>query len=167
MRARLWPNLDPALLWDRRERSGFTTIPRGMPLMLDIMNDMANGQPVGATYLELWCRMFDEGFVTLSSAQDMAFHAGFGGQRAVRTWRSRMEILQTLGFIDIKPGSYGAMSYALVYNPYLVIKRHHRARTPGLVEQKFNALMQRAIDIGADDLDDLPDEEAIEEENPF
>ncbi len=97
-----------------------------MPLILSIMDDLANGQPVGMTYLELWGRAFDECFVTLSKPREMAFHAGFVGQRAERTWRGRMKIFADLGFIDLQPGPSGAMSYALILNPYLVIRRTPR-----------------------------------------
>lgn len=123
-----------------------------MPLMLDIMNDLANGQPVSTTYLELWCRAFDECFVTLSKPREMAFHAGFSGQRGERTWRGRMKILANLGFIDLKEGPSGPMSYALILNPYLVIRRHKQQGHPGVREDKYNALVERAIEIGAADL---------------
>lgn len=124
--------------------------------MLDIMNDLANGQPVSTTYLELWGRAFDECFVTLSKPREMAFHAGFSGQRGERTWRGRMKILANLGFIDLKEGPSGPMSYALILNPYLVIRRHKHQHHPGVREDKYNALVERAIEIGAADLN-MPD----------
>lgn len=156
MRTRLWPDVTDGHLWHRKRHDGYTTVPRTMPLILSIMDDLANGQPVGMTYLELWSRAFDDSFVTLSKPRQIAFHAGFGTQRAERTWRSRMRILADLGFIDIKPGASGPMSYALIYNPYLVIRRHHEQGTPGIREDKFNALAERAGEIGAGDLG-LPD----------
>lgn len=81
-----------------------------MPLMLSIMDDLSEGQPVSSTYLELWCRAFDECFVTLSKTREMAFHAGFTGQRGERTWRSRMKILADRSFIDIKEGPSGPLA---------------------------------------------------------
>src|SRR5262245_53110390 len=93
LRARLWPDVTEDDLWVRTERDGFSTIPRTMTLVLDIMDDMANGQPVSSTYLELWCRGFDECFVTLSKPREVAFHSGFTGQRAERTWAGRMRLL--------------------------------------------------------------------------
>jgi hypothetical protein len=48
------------------------------------------------------------------------------------------------------------MSYALILNPYLVIRRLHDQGTPGLREDKYNALIERAGEIGATDLD-MPD----------
>lgn len=154
LRARLWPGLDESLLWHRNTKQGFITIPRPMPLIMEIMDDLANGKPVSSAYLELWCRSFDEGFVTLSKQEDIAFASGYSGQRSVSTWRQRMKTLHELGFIDLKPGSAGAMSYALLWNPYLVIKGHKEQGTPGLREDLYNALVARAYEIGADDFDE-------------
>ncbi len=126
-----------------------------MPLILSIMDDLA-GVPVAMAYLELWGRSFDEGFVTLSKPREIAFHAGFDGQRGERTWRSKMKALTDLGFIHTQGGASGAMSYALILNPYLVIRRLHDLKTPGMREDKYNALVERAGEIGADDFN-LPD----------
>jgi hypothetical protein len=155
LRGRLWPTLNDDFIWQRKKHDGFTTIPRTMPLIMSIMDDLSEGQPVSTTYLELWCRAFDECFVTLSKAREMAFHAGFTGQRGERTWRSRMKILAEVGFIDIKEGPSGPMSYALIFNPYLVIRRLHDQKQK-VREDKFNALMERAGEISASDLD-MPD----------
>jgi hypothetical protein len=152
LRRRLWPHLTDGHLWQRTRHDGYATIPRTMPLIMSIMDDLANGQPVGPTYLELWCRAFDECFVTLSKPREMAFHSGFAGQRAERTWRGRMKILAALGFIDLQEGPSGPLSYALIYNPYLVIRRLY-GTNPGVRTDKFNALVERAGEIGASDFD--------------
>ncbi len=156
LRGRLWPEITDGHLWRRKHHQGFVTLPRTMPLMLTIMDDLSEGQPVSSTYLELWCRAFDECFVTLSKPREMAFHAGFTGQRGERTWRGRMKILAKLGFIDVKEGSSGPMSYALILNPYLVIRRLMQQKNPGIRADKYNALMERAGEIAAVDLD-MPD----------
>ncbi len=112
------------------------------------MDDLSKGQPVSSTYLELWCRTFDENFVTLSKPREMAFHAGFDGQRAERTWRSRLDILQRLNFISLKEGPSGPVSYALIWNPYKVIKHHYEMKTPSLRLDKYNALLERMSEVG-------------------
>jgi hypothetical protein len=114
---------------------------------MSIMDDLA-GQPVSATYLDLWTRAYDESFVTLSKPREMAFHAGFVSQRAERTWKLKLKALHKLHFIDLKSGPSGPESYALIWNPYLVIKRHHERKPPGLREDKYNALAVRALEIG-------------------
>jgi len=153
LREKLWPDLDKKRLCLRKERDGFTTIPRTMPLILSIVDSMSKGKPLSSTYLELWCRAHDECLVTLSKQEELAFHAGFTGQRAVTTWRDRLRSIAQLGFIETKPGPAGELSYALLVNPYQVIKKHHGHKHSGITEAAYNALQQRAIDIGADDLD--------------
>ncbi len=147
LRQSLWPEVPDEWLWSRHTHDGFTSLPKGMPLILSIMDDMSKGQPVSSTYLELWCRTFDENFVTLSKPRDMAFHAGFDGQRAERTWRARLDILAKLNFIALKEGSSGPASYALIYDPYKVIKWHVENKTPGVRHDKYNALLERAAEI--------------------
>ena len=158
LRAKLWPGLAPEMLWSRQKHDGFSSVPRTMPLMMSIMDDFEKGKPVGTTYLELWTRAFDESFVTLSKSREMAFAAGFTKQRGERTWRERMAILARHGFIDLKAGPSGPMSYALIYNPYFVIRHIHDTKSAKIREDKYNALMVRADEIGAQDFD-LP--------NPF
>ena len=147
LRNRLWPDVDPKLLWSRHTHDGFTSLPKCMPLIMSIMDDLA-GQPVSVAYLELWCRTFDENFVTLSKPREIAFHSGFTGQRAERTWRARLSILANLGFIALREGPSGPASYALIQNPYKVIQDHHERKTPGLRQDKYNALLDRALEIG-------------------
>jgi hypothetical protein len=152
-REKLWPGVTNAQLWMRLERQGFATMPRLMPQIMDIMDDLAGkGTPVGQTYLEMWCRLRDEGFLVLNSHEEMAFCAGFSGQRAVRTWRERVRKLADLGFIDVLPGPTGDLSYALFYNPYHVLKRHYLAGR--IQKKKWTTLEVRATEVKATDLDD-------------
>jgi hypothetical protein len=125
---------------------------------MNIMDDMANGQPISSTYFELWCRSFDENFVVLSKPQQSAFHAGFTGQRAERTWRGRLKILADLGFIALQDGPSGPASYVLILNPYKVIQYHLEKKHPGIRQDKYNALMERALEVGDESL--LPPEPA-------
>jgi hypothetical protein len=148
LRNRLWPNIDPEWLWSRHTHDGFTTIPKCMPLILSIMDDLAKGQPLFCAYLELWCRTFDENFVTLSKPREVAFHSGFSGQRAERTWRTRLNLLADLRFISLKEEPSGPASYVLILNPYKVIEYHHGQNTIGLRSDKYHALMDRALEIG-------------------
>jgi len=156
LRQRLWPEVGGEWLWSRHTHDGFTTLPKCMPLIMSIMDDLAKGQPVSSTYLELWCRMFDENFVTLSKPREIAFHSGFYGQRAERTWRGRLNILAELNFISLREGPSGPASYALIYNPYKVIRHHREQKNPGVRADKYNALLERAIDVGDDSFSPVP-----------
>ncbi|MGD0259700.1 MAG: hypothetical protein ABSD29_07720 [Verrucomicrobiota bacterium] len=154
LRNKLWPNIGDDKLWLRKVRTGFTTVPRTMPLLMEIMDSLSKGKPVSSAYFDLWCRAYDECFVTLNKPREMAFHAGYSGQRAEQTWTDRIRILVKLGFIEVKPGPSGELSYAIILNPYQIIKFHYKKKTPGMREDLFNALLQRANEIGANDLDD-------------
>lgn len=154
LRQDLWPNVSNNQLWVRTEKKtkGFITLPRNMPLIMSIMDDMSKGKPLSLTYLALWCRSFDESMVTVANPMQLAFEAGFSGQRAELTWAHRMKLLTELGFIDHKPGSSGPYSHVLIWNPYKVIKRHYEEKTAHVQEATYNALLQRCHEIGATDL---------------
>jgi len=158
-RQALWPNVE-SLLWDRKANKGFTTIPKTMPLILQIMDEMSNGKPLSATYLGLWCATWDNSFVNISKAHEMAHAAGFSGQRAEYTWSARMKLLHQLRFIDIKPGKSGPISHVIIWNPHLAIRYHHDQGTPGLREATYNMLLDRALEIGAKDMSEAPPEPA-------
>ena len=157
MRDTLWPDLDETRLWSRERSDGWLSVPRPMPLLLKIMDSLSKGKPVSSTYLDLWCRTYDDSFIIANKDREMAYFSGFTGERAVRTWTMRMRSLKDLGFIDIKSGPNGPISYVLIFNPYLVVREHYEA---GHVNETFfNSLAQRMIEIGAHDLGDPPDEE--------
>ena len=56
----------------------------------------------------------------------------------------------------MKGGPSGDLSYAVIYNPYYVIKRAHIAKQ--VHDNKWQALAIRANEIGAFDPEDLDDE---------
>lgn len=156
IRAKLWPEINPKMLWGM-DSDGWVAVPRLMPLMMSIMDDLSGkGYPVSRTYLEMWARLRDEQFLTLNRPEEMAFHAGFEGQRALRTWKDRVQRLANLGFIGLKPGPLGDSSYAVFFNPYHVVKR---AYLDGNVqERKWQALVVRANEVRSFDLDELDDD---------
>jgi hypothetical protein len=158
-RRKLWPKLIDEMLWSM-DNEGWVALPRLMPLMLSIMDDLSGkGFPVSRTYLELWSRMrIEESFLALNRPEEMAFHAGFEGQRALRTWKDRMQRLAKLGFIAVKPGPLGDLSYAVIHNPYHVIKRAYLAGQ--VQENKWQALVIRANEVSAFDTDDV-DEKGV------
>ena len=158
LRKSLWPNLKESEIWLYKNVDGWLSIPRAMPLILRIADMLApRGKPVSQTYLDLWCRTFDDAFVIVSKPREMAYYSGFSRERAEHTWSTRMKILAELGFIDIQPGPSGQINYVLLYNPYKVIRGRHADRL--VDDQAFNALKARMVEIGAYDLDDESDEE--------
>lgn len=113
------------------------------------MDEMANVQ-VSSSYLTLWCHTFDEMVVIITDQGAMAFESGFTGQRAVNTWKTRMKELDRLGFIKTAQGRSGTYNYVLLLNPYKVIKKYREEGKP-LGKVAYNALFERAAEIGADE----------------
>lgn len=150
LRDSLWPNLDESQIWLRENSKGWLTIPRAMPLVLRIMDSLATkGKPISATYLDLWCRNYDNAFVTVNNPREMAFFSGFTGERAESTWRTRIYSLKELDFIDVKEG-VNPIGYILIYNPFKTIKKHYDRGN--IYESYYNALIQRMIEVGAEDI---------------
>lgn len=158
MRKHLWPDLQESDLWLRedRTRKGYTTMPRTIPLFMNLISDVSKhvtsgkAVPAGRTYLVLWCRVFDEGFLKIDNEAAAALEAGYSGERNVTTWREHMRVLKDLGFVDYKEGPAGPFQYVLILNPYRVVKA---LNAKGWVQQSsYTALFQRATDIGATDL---------------
>lgn len=157
MRDALWPKLDEATLWSRERFDGWLSVPRPMPLLMRIMDSLSKGKPVSSTYLDLWCRTYDDSFIIANKDREMAFFSGFTGERAVRTWTMRMRTLKDLGFIDIKDGPNGPISYVLIFDPYAVVLQLHEDSKVN--ESLFNSLTQRMIEIGAQDISEPPKEQ--------
>jgi hypothetical protein len=162
MRAELWPELDTKLLWDRNVNDGYSTIPRTLSLITNIIDDLSKritgkSVPAGKTYFGLWCRVWDENMLTIENEAVYAVEAGYTGERNVTTWRAHMKVLLDLGFIEAREGAYGPYNFVLIYNPYLILKKL-RDKIP---LASYQLLVQRAIEIGADsDLIDV----AVEKE---
>jgi hypothetical protein len=159
MRNMLWPDLDESKLWLRKNKKGeyakkgFTTLPRTMPLLMNLINDLSKSVnpgksvPAGKAYLGLWCRVFDEGMVKIDNEAALAFEAGYTGERNVTTWREHMRVLKELGFIDYKEGPSGPCQYVLIFNPYHAVMALKGQIQPA----SFTALYQRAVEVGADE----------------
>ncbi|WP_426880304.1 hypothetical protein [Serratia bockelmannii] len=98
------------------------------------------------TYLALWCRVFDEGFVEVRDKEAVAYESGFSGQRAVTTWSGRMKKLKELGFILTKPGTSGEFQYVIILNPLPVIKEIYESKEK---DERYNALVGRMQEVGA------------------
>lgn len=153
LRDTFWPDISTKMLWLRTERTGFTTIPRTMPLIGKIMDQLSGkGFPVFSTYLTLWCRVYDEAFVEIRNDREFAFESGFAGTRGKVTWRTRMRKLQELGFIDSRPGLASDLQYILIFNPIIVIAEIYSKQQLS-EDTAYTALITRLIEVGADDLD--------------
>lgn len=151
LREQLWPEIAERNLWLRKQRQGFTTIPRTMNLIGRIMDQYSGkGYPIQQTYLTLWCWVFDEGLIDIRNPREFAYESGFSGPRGEATWRSRMRRLQDLGFILTKPGLAGEFQFVLLLNPFLAIEKLYAGAAKDVA---YNALLSRMAQVGANDLD--------------
>jgi len=160
----MWPDAEDEL-WDRSLYGGFTTLPKTLPYVARIMDDLSKGFPLSQTYLALWCATWDNAFVRLNRPADLAFASGFAGERAERTWADRMRRLEALGFIKTKPSGASRLGFAFIPNPHAVIFALHAAKSDqepeatelrtavaGLTEGAFNAFVERALELGCNDV---------------
>lgn len=166
LRDSMWPDADDEL-WDRSTNGGFTTLPKTLPYVARIMDDLSKGFPLSPTYFALWCATWDNAFVRLNRPADLAFASGFAGERAERTWSDRMKRLEVLGFIKTKPSGASKMGFAFIPNPHTVIFDLYAAKTAaapppdlrpalaGLTEGAFNAFVERALEVGCNDVKTL------------
>ena len=97
----------------------------------------------------------------VAKIKEIAFHSGFTGQRAERTWAEKIRKLDELGFISVREGQAGSLSHALVLNPYLIVKRLYEGKKHSISKEKYNALVERAIEIGAGE--DFEDDAVVSE----
>lgn len=149
LRKEIWPEIKDEELWDRKRHKGFTTIPRTMSLIMEIIDSLSKNQPAGQAYFVLWCYVFYESFVTIESPLVLASEAGFSGERALSTWKQRMKKLQELGFIDAKEGASGDFHYVLILNPHIVIQKLKGE----IQESRFRQIYNRTLNIGAKDFE--------------
>lgn len=133
-------------IWNRKSENGFTTMPRVMPYINQILDYLGGkGTPLSQTYSSLWFRNFDDGFIEIKLEKDLAFESGFFSSRAVTTWKGRMKRLKELGFIEVKSGAASEYQYIVVIDPFKVI-RELRAQVP---DSLMNALDGRMSEVGA------------------
>lgn len=150
LRDQLWPDVPEQELWLRTQRTGFTTIPRTMALIGQLLDQAAGkGSPVLSTYLALWCWVYDEAFVEIRNQRELAHESGFSGSRAEGTWKARMKRLQELGVIKARRGLVGDYQYVLLMNPIKAIARLYGDKPDNVL---YTALLGRLAQVGADDL---------------
>jgi hypothetical protein len=148
LRNEFWPDIDPGLIYDRKKEKGFTTVPRTMPLILLIIDELSNKKPVSKTFLSLWCRNSDEGLILIRNQKELAFEAGFTGERAETTWRLRMKTLIELGFIDAKPGPSGDFHYILIFHTHKIIE-NLKGKKALRQMASYNSYFDRLVEVGA------------------
>lgn len=148
-RDELWPG-SGAEVWIRTENDGFSTIPRLLPWVTVLLKHLsAGGGDPSSVYVELWARVYDEGYVQVKNETDHAYAAGYSGQRGLRSWRERVRILEDHGFVRIKANGAQQIGHVLLVNPLMVVARLKK-QTPGKIPDEWWAsFLSRADEVGA------------------
>ncbi|WP_222381759.1 hypothetical protein [Rhizobium leguminosarum] len=142
-----FPNFHPSWIWTRKTNDGFFTVPRTMPVVMQIIDAQTKGQPAGHALLCLWARAPDHPVITIENPATFAAEAGFIGERAVDTWRKRMRQLRDLWFIQTKPGATGEFHYVLLLNPNAAVEW---MRSQGKVQDLlYGRFVDRLVEVGA------------------
>lgn len=153
-RSRLWPDLSEEMIWNWTESDGFVSIPRAMPYFFRIMDECSKSKPLSSTYFALWCRCWDESMlIKNNNSSILAGESGFSGQRAVTTWKTRIRLLEKHGFIKTAELAAEEYGYIVILNPYKVVKALYEKGNFS-DDGWYNALIERAEEIKATDLDD-------------
>lgn len=142
-----FPDVPEAWKWSRKTHDGFSTIPRTLPIAMQVIDAQSKGQPAGHVLFCLWARMPDHPVITIENPSTFAAEAGFLGERAVDTWRRRMKTLRDLQFIITKPGASGEFHYVMLTNPNAAVEwmRQNSKVQDGL----YGRFIERLPEIGA------------------
>ncbi|MES0869588.1 hypothetical protein [Pseudovibrio sp. SCP19] len=142
-----FPGTDPRHMWHRKNNDGYSTIPRTMPIIMQAVDQASKGTPPGHVLFSLWARAPDHPLLMIENQATFAAEAGFGGERAVDTWRKRMRKLQELEMISTKKGASGDFHYVLLLNPNTGVEFMY---SKGLVSTDlYSRFIDRMAEIGA------------------
>jgi hypothetical protein len=147
LRDNLWADAD-SVVWMHSKYKGFKSIPRLLALICAFIKAnkcKAKGDPT-AVYLDLWCRVWDESFIDRVDEYEFSFSSGYTGNRAVRTWREHIQVLESLGFIRTKSSGNRGYGAILLQDPIQIcVDKHKKGQVD---EDWWNAFSKMAIDYG-------------------
>ncbi len=136
------------LIYNKKDESGFCTIPRTLVLVSTLIRHMSKKDP-SRVYLDLWMRQRDDGYVEVDDAAEMAASAGLTGTRAIKSWREKLDELQKLGFIRIKEKGNQRYKYILLLHPHDVVQALRHSNPNQIPDWWWSYFENRVQDIGA------------------
>jgi hypothetical protein len=78
---------------------GWKNTPRVLPYFLSIMDESSPVNPVSKVYLALWMRSFETYFIQGVDLDVLAIESGLNNERSRSQLKSKLDVLQELGFI--------------------------------------------------------------------
>lgn len=142
-----WPEASQ-LIYNRKNESGFCTIPRTLAMVASAIRHMSKQDP-SRVYWDLWTRQRDDGFVEIEDPEEMAMISGLTGTRAVKSWREKLDELEKLGFIRIKGKGNQKYKFILLLHPHDVVHEIHKVDPGRLPSGWWSMFESRIQDIGA------------------
>lgn len=123
----LWPDaadlvFDPS---DRAFTKGYAQVPRVVPLVARLANELESPVNAGPLYQVLWAQDWGQGIVEVRSFKQLLYEAGYTGRgtRIERTWDERIKILKKLELIRTAPRGLDNYGFLLLVDPYLASLR--------------------------------------------
>ena len=147
LREGLWPGSEH-MIWSRHRNDGYTSIPRVLPLILALIQQLCEKEDPSRVYFDLWARNWDEGIITITDDEEFAYSSGYTSNRAVRSWRERVWKLAELGFIKVQSSGNREIGHILILNPLLVCAQR-RAENKSFPDGWWPAFLRRTQEIGA------------------
>lgn len=140
-------------LWQHQQHGGFVSVPKTLPFIARILDEMTKGAPVGKVYSTLWTFVWsNDAFVKMGRARDIAYACGFTGARGVRTLNDRLATLRDLGMIETAPGTDGDISFVYIPSPHYSLLKIWVDKSHKISDRSFNAFRDRATNMGAKDV---------------
>jgi hypothetical protein len=165
-RESLWPGSE-ALIYNRKDESGFCTLPRTLSLIATLIKQLSSTKDPSRVFLDLWFRQRDDGFVEVEDQEEMAASCGYSRPpRNVRTWREAIDELERLGFIKVGRKGTRKYAYVLLLHPHDVVQQLRHKKPKAIPDWWVSLFDNRVMDIGATlrwsppaktDFDDFPE----------
>lgn len=149
IRDSLWPD-SAGLVWNRRNESGFTTLPRTLPLIATLLRHLGDRNDPSRAYLTLWFRARDHAFFEIQDSNEIADEVGYRGNRRVRSLHEALDQLARLGFIRIQPRGTRKYAFVLLLHPHDAVQRIKYAQPKNIPDWWWSLFTLRIQEIRAD-----------------
>jgi hypothetical protein len=147
--ATLWPDAE-SFRFNRKVEAGFTTVPRTLALIGSLIKYLTDRADASRVYFDLWCRAYDEGMVEVFDEEELAYSSGFApSTRHKRSWQDRVNMLQRLGFIAVRPKGVRKIGYILLLHPDSVVLYLRDEDAHHVPDWWWQTYTQRLREIGA------------------
>ena len=129
-RGQLWPEAGD-LVFDPSNRAtkGYAQVPRVVPIVARLINEIGGAEKAGPLYQVLWAQDWGQGIVEVKSFRSLLYEAGYQGKgpRVERTWEERINILRNLGFIKTAARGLEKHGFILMLDPHLAVLKLNAA----------------------------------------